>query len=116
MNTKQKYHTTDNTEKGDIGPQQQNQNTALQREAEQDRQTNKQTKRRNGNGNGNASSQDDPNTHCVIDLATSVPEGLAISLPRFEYTPPDFITLLFSDLGVLTPSAVSDELIKLYLN
>lgn len=31
-----------------------------------------------------------------------------------DYTPPAFITLLFTDLGVLTPSAVSDELIKLY--
>lgn len=31
-----------------------------------------------------------------------------------DYTPPTYITLLFSDLGVLTPSAVSDELIKLY--
>jgi len=31
-----------------------------------------------------------------------------------DYTPPQYITLLFTDLGVLTPSAVSDELIKLY--
>nr|CCA19255.1 translation initiation factor eIF2B subunit alpha pu [Albugo laibachii Nc14] len=31
-----------------------------------------------------------------------------------DYTPPQFITLLFTDLGALTPSAVSDELIKLY--
>jgi translation initiation factor eIF-2B subunit alpha len=29
-------------------------------------------------------------------------------------TPSNFVTLLFSDLGVLTPSAVSDELIRLY--
>lgn len=34
--------------------------------------------------------------------------------PRVDYTPPEFITLLFTDLGILTPSAVSDELIKLY--
>nr|WCZ58580.1 translation initiation factor eIF-2B subunit alpha [Andalucia godoyi] len=33
----------------------------------------------------------------------------------FDYTSPDKITLLFTDLGVLTPSAVSDELIKLYV-
>ncbi|KAH9305634.1 hypothetical protein KI387_010038 [Taxus chinensis] len=32
-----------------------------------------------------------------------------------DYTPPQYLTLLFTDLGVLTPSAVSDELIKLYL-
>ena len=31
-----------------------------------------------------------------------------------DYTPPDFIELLFTDLGVLTPAAVSDELIRLY--
>ena len=30
-----------------------------------------------------------------------------------DYTPPQYITLLFTDLGVLTPSGVSDELIKL---
>lgn len=34
--------------------------------------------------------------------------------PILDYTPPSFLTLLFTDLGVLTPSAVSDELIKLY--
>ncbi|XP_054916594.1 translation initiation factor eIF-2B subunit alpha-like, partial [Poeciliopsis prolifica] len=33
--------------------------------------------------------------------------------PVIDYTPPSLITLLFTDLGVLTPSAVSDELIKL---
>jgi len=27
---------------------------------------------------------------------------------------PEFISLLFTDLGVLTPAAVSDELIQLY--
>jgi translation initiation factor eIF-2B subunit alpha len=32
----------------------------------------------------------------------------------YDYTPPHFVTLLFTDLGTLTPSAVSDELIKLY--
>ncbi|OWR55198.1 eIF2B-alpha protein [Danaus plexippus plexippus] len=35
--------------------------------------------------------------------------------PLVDYTPPAYITLLFTDLGLLTPSAVSDELIKLYL-
>lgn len=35
--------------------------------------------------------------------------------PSVDYTPPSYIALLFTDLGVLTPSAVSDELIKLYL-
>uniref|UniRef100_UPI00358FA3B2 translation initiation factor eIF2B subunit alpha isoform X5 n=1 Tax=Myxine glutinosa TaxID=7769 RepID=UPI00358FA3B2 len=35
--------------------------------------------------------------------------------PMIDYTPPAYITLLFTDLGVLTPSAVSDELIQLYV-
>lgn len=34
--------------------------------------------------------------------------------PAVDYTPPEYITLLLTDLGVLTPSGVSDELIKLY--
>nr|ACO14648.1 Translation initiation factor eIF-2B subunit alpha [Caligus clemensi] len=40
---------------------------------------------------------------------------LESDLPKVDFTPPHFITLLFTDLGILTPSAVSDELIKLYL-
>ena len=35
--------------------------------------------------------------------------------PLVDYTPPEYITLLFTDLGVLTPTAVSDHLIDLYL-
>lgn len=31
-----------------------------------------------------------------------------------DYTPPTYITLLFTDIGLMTPSSVSDELIKLY--
>lgn len=31
-----------------------------------------------------------------------------------SYTPPQLITLLITDLGVLTPAAVSDQLILLY--
>ncbi|KAJ1831723.1 translation initiation factor eIF-2B subunit alpha [Coemansia sp. RSA 2711] len=38
------------------------------------------------------------------------------SNPTLDYTPPEFLTLLFTDLGVLTPSGVSDELIKFYLD
>lgn len=34
--------------------------------------------------------------------------------PLVDYTPPLNITLIFTDLGILTPSAVSDELIKLF--
>eukprot|EP00052_Salpingoeca_macrocollata_P005134 m.45645 g.45645 ORF g.45645 m.45645 type:complete len:300 (-) comp14687_c0_seq2:214-1113(-) len=43
-----------------------------------------------------------------------VPEGIDTMYPCMDYTPPSYITLLFTDIGVLTPSAVSDELIKLY--
>mmetsp|Transcript_4428 Transcript_4428/g.5144 ORF Transcript_4428/g.5144 Transcript_4428/m.5144 type:complete len:320 (+) Transcript_4428:131-1090(+) len=41
--------------------------------------------------------------------------GIKLDSPVVDFTPPHFITLLFTDLGVLTPSAVSDELIKMYL-
>eukprot|EP01136_Pigoraptor_vietnamica_P034162 Opistho-1_new@97823 len=40
--------------------------------------------------------------------------GVKFMNPSVDYTPPAYISLLFTDLGVLTPSAVSDELIKLY--
>lgn len=33
-----------------------------------------------------------------------------------DYTPPEFINLLFTDIGIFTPSAVSDELIQMYYN
>jgi translation initiation factor eIF-2B subunit alpha len=36
------------------------------------------------------------------------------STPLCDFTPPSLVTLLFTDLGILTPSAISDELIKLY--
>ena len=42
-------------------------------------------------------------------------EDLDKEHPMIDYTPPSLITLLFTDLGVLTPSAISDELIKIYL-
>ena len=42
------------------------------------------------------------------------PDTLRAEKPSRDYTPPCYITLLFTDLGVLTPSAVSDELIKLF--
>ncbi|KAK6039282.1 hypothetical protein COOONC_23212 [Cooperia oncophora] len=31
-----------------------------------------------------------------------------------DYTSPQYINLLFTDLGILTPAAVGEELIKLY--
>lgn len=44
----------------------------------------------------------------------SLPESATFDSPSCDYTPPQYLTLLFTDLGILTPSAVSDELIKLY--
>ncbi len=40
--------------------------------------------------------------------------NIRLEKPSRDYTPPSLVTMLFTDLGVLTPSAVSDELIKLY--
>uniref|UniRef100_A0A7S1ETG8 Translation initiation factor eIF2B subunit alpha n=1 Tax=Timspurckia oligopyrenoides TaxID=708627 RepID=A0A7S1ETG8_9RHOD len=49
-----------------------------------------------------------------------IPEVQSDSEAQFEnitsdFTPASYITLLFSDVGVLTPAAVSDELIRLYI-
>ena len=41
-------------------------------------------------------------------------QDITLSQPLVDFTPSKYITLLFTDLGVLTPAAVSDELIKLY--
>jgi len=49
----------------------------------------------------------------IVNLKQSYPD-LQILRPQLDYTPPSYLTLLFTDLGVLTPSAVSDELIKMY--
>jgi len=43
-----------------------------------------------------------------------LPDQVEVENPPCDYTPAKYITLLFTDLGVLTPSAVSDELIRLY--
>lgn len=47
-------------------------------------------------------------------IAITLPENVKVENPPCDFTPASFITLLFTDLGVLTPSAVSDELIGLY--
>ncbi|CAI4231480.1 unnamed protein product [Auanema sp. JU1783] len=48
---------------------------------------------------------------------TSVLENndLAEEHPLVDYTSPQYINLLFTDLGILTPAAVGEELIKLYI-
>lgn len=57
--------------------------------------------------------RDLPNDYKYHQNAASV--DFAKAHPLVDYTPPAYITLLFTDIGILTPSAVSDELIKLYL-
>jgi len=48
------------------------------------------------------------------DEPVELPGGLEVDNPSVDYTPPQYISYLLTDLGVFTPSAVSDELIKLY--
>ena len=38
----------------------------------------------------------------------------AADFASIDFTPAEYITLMFTDLGILTPAAVSDELIRLY--
>ena len=47
-------------------------------------------------------------TDAVVRSVPPVPPAMR------SYTPPQLITLLITDLGVLTPAAVSDQLILLY--
>lgn len=49
------------------------------------------------------------------DFGPLMPQATQVDVPSRDYTPPNYITLLFTDLGVLTPAAVSDELIQLYI-
>ena len=62
------------------------------------------------------SENDDSDCECdVLKSQSSRDRFLTIENDRIrDYTPPQYITLLFTDLGILTPSAVSDELLKLY--
>jgi translation initiation factor eIF-2B subunit alpha len=50
-----------------------------------------------------------------VDFGPLLPKSVGIENPSRDFTPAKYLTLLFTDLGVLTPSAVSDELIQLYV-
>ena len=63
--------------------------------------------------NGNSPNIESPNSTTQGALA-ELPQGLQFLHPTIDFTPAEYITLLFTDLGVLTPAAVSEELIKLY--
>jgi len=43
-------------------------------------------------------------------------EDIKVLNPLCDYTPPDLITLLLTDVGIFTPSAVSDQLIQIFNN
>ncbi|XP_047026173.1 translation initiation factor eIF-2B subunit alpha [Helicoverpa zea] len=59
--------------------------------------------------------RDLPNEFKYLSSVLKSGKDLTTQHPLVDYTPPLYITLLFTDIGMLTPSAVSDELIKLYL-
>lgn len=50
----------------------------------------------------------------IPDATASTVHGVPFENQPIDYTPPSNITLLCTDIGVFTPSAVSDELIKVY--
>ncbi|XP_047957620.1 translation initiation factor eIF-2B subunit alpha-like [Salvia hispanica] len=50
-----------------------------------------------------------------IEFGVPIPSKVEVETSARDYTPPQYLTLLFTDLGVLSPSVVSDELIQLYL-
>ena len=42
--------------------------------------------------------------------------GTTVTIPStIDFTPAEYITLLFTDIGVLTPAAISDELIRMMM-
>lgn len=59
---------------------------------------------------------DVPREAMPVDFGPLLPLGVTIENPTRDLTPPEYITLLFTDLGVLTPAAVSEELILMYTN
>lgn len=71
------------------------------------------TGERSGSGKHDGETDDTAkSTQSPTKIAMS--PGIKVENPPVDFTPAKFITLLFTDLGVLTPSAVSDELIRLY--
>eukprot|EP00793_Prasinoderma_coloniale_P002503 PRCOL_00001985-RA len=58
--------------------------------------------------------QDLPEAEQPVDFGRALPAETRILNPIRDYTPPELLTLLVTDLGLLTPSAVSDMLITLH--
>lgn len=69
-----------------------------------------------GGGGGDEKKEESSSTTLqeVTDYIVDLPSTVEVQNPPCDFTPAKYITLLFTDLGVLTPSAVSDELIRLY--
>jgi len=61
-----------------------------------------------------AEKEHESSQQCQSFDPVKLPENVRVENSPCDFTPAKFITLLFTDLGVLTPSAVSDELIRLY--
>lgn len=57
---------------------------------------------------------DVPSQEQFADIGPLFPTSSRIVNPARDFTPPNLISLLFTDLGILTPAAVSDELIQMY--
>jgi translation initiation factor eIF-2B subunit alpha len=66
------------------------------------------------NGNNKDEKKEDDTSRTNNGGMVELPDTVTVKNPPCDLTPANFITLLFTDLGVLTPSAVSDELIRLY--
>ena len=47
-------------------------------------------------------------------MSRDQPQKADITNILVDYTPPEYISELFTDLGIFTPAAVSDELIKYF--
>ena len=41
-------------------------------------------------------------------------EHIDIEKVMVDYTPPEYISLMFTSIGIFTPSAVTDELIEFF--
>jgi translation initiation factor eIF-2B subunit alpha len=50
------------------------------------------------------------------DALKLVDKKMDVETFEVDYTPPEYITLLFTSIGIFTPSAVSDELIQFFAN
>lgn len=55
-------------------------------------------------------------TDYPLEFATETKENELLNLPTIDFTPHQYITALITDIGVLTTSGVSEELIKIWFD